>query len=244
MRRPLSLALALGTALAACSSSEVGRPPEMSTVGRTGFEGPVVASDRLAIAVPPPQPARYAYQQASLWQAGPETLLGDRRAKNLGDILTIVIEIDDKAEIRNTTDRSRSGSENASVGGFFGLGKVFGGDGDGLSPNVELGSDSQFKGNGSVRRNEKLTMRVAATVVQVLPNGQLVVQGDQEVRVNNELRDLQVTGIVRPMDISRYNEIPYDRIAGARISYGGRGQITDAQQPRYGQQITDRLMPF
>ncbi len=247
MRRPLSRALILGLAagLAACSSSEVGRAPEMSAVGQSGFEGqPLVAPQRAAIAVPPPQPARYAYQQASLWQAGPETLLGDRRASNLGDILTVVIEIDDGAEIRNSTDRSRSGSEGATVGGFFGLGNVIGGGDRGLNPNVELGSQSEFRGDGNVRRNEQLTMRVAATVVQVLPNGQLVIQGDQEVRVNSELRDLQVSGIVRPMDISRYNEVPYDRIANARISYGGRGQITDVQQPRYGQQITDRLMPF
>jgi flagellar L-ring protein precursor FlgH len=105
-------------------------------------------------------------------------------------------------------------------------------------------SQSDFEGSGSVKRNEKLTLRVAATVVTVLPNGQMVIQGDQEVRVNFELRDLQVTGIVRPEDISRHNEISYDRIAGARISYGGRGQITSAQQPRYGQQATDRLMPY
>lgn len=243
---PLPLALGLLAGLAACSSSEVGRAPEMSAVGQSGFDGqPLVTPQRAAIAVPPPQPARYAYQQASLWQAGPATLLGDRRAQNLGDILTVVIEIDEEAEIRNSSDRSRSGSESASVGGFFGFGNVLGGgDGDGLNPNVELGSDSDFRGDGSVRRNEQLTMRVAATVVQVLPNNQLVIQGDQEVRVNNELRDLQVSGIVRPTDISRYNEVPYDRIANARISYGGRGQITDAQQPRYGQQITDRLMPF
>jgi flagellar L-ring protein precursor FlgH len=244
--RPLPLAaLGLLAALAACSETPIGRPPEMTTIGQRGPDTrPILSPERAAIAVPQPQAARYAYQQASLWNAGPETLLGDRRAKNLGDLLTIVIEIDEQAEIRNSTDRSRTGSEGASVGGFFGLGNVLGGTTDKLSPDVELGSDSRFRGNGSVRRSEKLALRVAATVVEVLPNGQLVVQGDQEVRVSNELRDLQVTGIVRPMDISRYNEIPYDRIAGARISYGGRGQITDAQQPRYGQQIADRLMPF
>ena len=111
-------------------------------------------------------------------------------------------------------------------------------------PNVAMQSESEYDGDGSVKRNEKLTLRVAATVVEVLPNGQLVIQGDQEVRVNYELRDLQITGIVRPMDISRYNEIPYDRIAGARISYGGRGQLTSAQQPRYGQQVVDRYLPY
>jgi flagellar L-ring protein precursor FlgH len=114
----------------------------------------------------------------------------------------------------------------------------------GMTGDLQLESQSDFKGDGSVKHNEKLMLRIAATVVRVLPNGHLVIQGDQEVRVNFELRDLQVTGIVRPEDISRYNEIEYDRVAGARIIYGGRGQITDAQQPRWGQQVTDRIMPY
>jgi flagellar L-ring protein precursor FlgH len=109
---------------------------------------------------------------------------------------------------------------------------------------LNIESESDFSGQGSVRRNEKLMLRVAATVVQVLPNGHLVIQGDQEVRVNYELRDLQVAGVVRPEDISRHNEIEYDRVAGARIVYGGRGQITAAQQPRWGQQVTDRVLPY
>lgn len=242
---PRALALGLALVLAACSQTPIGGPPTMSTTGQRGPDTQAILSpERAAIAVPQPQAARYAYQQASLFNAGQQALIGDSRAQNLGDLLTIVIEIDEKAEIRNSTDRSRSGSEGASVGTFFGLGNVIGGEAANLRPDVELESDSRFRGNGSTRRNEKLTLRVAATVVEVLPNGQLVVQGDQEVRVNNELRDLQVTGIVRPMDVSRYNEVSYDRIAGARISYGGRGQITDVQQPRYGQQITDRIMPF
>ena len=105
-------------------------------------------------------------------------------------------------------------------------------------------SESRFRADTETRRDEEITLRVAATVVTVLPNGQLVIQGDQELRVNNELRDLQVTGIVRPEDISRYNEIAYDRIAGARIIYGGRGQLTSAQQPRWGQQVTDKVLPY
>ena len=105
-------------------------------------------------------------------------------------------------------------------------------------------STSSYQGDGSVRRKEKLTLRVAATITEVLPNGVLRIQGSQEVRVNYEIRELIVTGFVRPEDISRQNEITYDKIAGARISYGGRGQITDVQQPRYGQQIVDNLLPF
>ena len=136
------------------------------------------------------------------------------------------------------------GSEIAEVGGFFGVSNMLPPGMMKLNPNVEMGSQSEYSGDGSVKRNEKLRLRIAATVVQVLPNGHLVIQGDQEVRVNYELRDLQITGIVRPEDISRYNEIPYDRIAGARIAYGGRGQISSVQQPRYGQQVVDRVLPY
>jgi flagellar L-ring protein precursor FlgH len=241
-RRLLILALA---ALAGCAPGTIGQPPEMTSIGRAEDGAPpILTSERAALAVPPPQAARYAYQQSSLWNTSPSGLLGDKRAKNLGDILTIVIEIDDEAEMRNSTTRTREGMEAAEVGGFFGASSVLPPGLMKLNPNVEFGSQSEYSGDGTVKRNEKLTLRVAATVVQVLPNRHLVIQGDQEVRVNYELRDLQVTGIVRPEDISRYNEVPYDRIAGARIAYGGRGQLSSAQQPRYGQQVVDRYMPY
>ena len=241
MRSPLLLALLLG----ACGVQTIGQPPEMTTIGRAEDGAPpILTAERAALAVPPPQAARFAYQQASLWSTTPAGLLGDRRARNLGDILTVTIEIDDEAEMRNTTSRSRAGSESAGVEGFLGAGNVLPPGFMKLNPNIGLESESEYDGDGATRRNEKLTLRVAATVVEVLPNGQLVIQGDQEVRVNYELRDLQITGIVRPMDISRYNEIPYDRIAGARILYGGRGQLTSAQQPRYGQQAVDRYFPY
>ena len=228
--------------LAACNGNKVGQAPEMTAIGENGLGMPIVSPERAAIAVPPPQPARYSYQQGSLWNTSPDGLLGDKRAASLGDILTIVIEIDDEAEMRNTSSRTRDGSEKASVDAFFGLGNTM--PNSKINPNLELDSQSSYKGSGTVKRNEKLTLRVAATVVNVLPNGHLVIQGDQQVRVNYELRDLQVTGIVRPEDISRYNEISYDRIAGARISYGGRGQVSSVQQPRYGQQVMDILLPF
>jgi flagellar L-ring protein precursor FlgH len=230
-------------ALAGCS---IGQPPNMTSIGEAAPDAlPILTAERMALAVPPPQPASFAYQQGSLWSNGPSGLLGDRRARNLGDLLTVVIEIDEEAEIRNTTSRTREGSESASIGAFFGIESILPGEiTSKLSPSLEVGAESDFRGQGSVRRNEKITLRVAATVVRVLPNGHLVIQGDQEVRVNYELRDLQVTGIVQPEDISRHNEIAYDRVAGARISYGGRGQISSAQQPRWGQQATDMVAPF
>ncbi|NVO56820.1 flagellar basal body L-ring protein FlgH [Rhodobacteraceae bacterium B1Z28] len=185
--------------------------------------------------------------RSSLWSGGQQSLLGDQRAIKKGDILTVVIELDEEAEISNNTNRSRSGSEELGVFGLFGLPQRVQErlpDGATLDEAVSIESDASSAGRGSVRRKEKLTLRVAATVLDVLPNGVLSISGSQELRVNFELRELLVAGYVRPQDISRQNEITYDKIASARVSYGGRGQITDVQQPRYGQQVLDSLLPF
>ena len=159
----------------------------------------------------------------------------------------MVVEISDSATISNETNRSRSSSENTTGGALLGLpliaDTIFPGAGT-LAPAADLGSTSASGGAGDTTRSEDIELRVAATVTEVLPNGHLVIQGSQEVRVNFELRDLQVAGVVRPEDISRRNEITYDKIADARIAYGGRGQLFDMQQPRYGQQIVDIIMPF
>ena len=185
--------------------------------------------------------------QASLWSGGQHSLLGDQRAMKKGDILTVAIELDEKAEISNDTNRSRSGSESLEIPSLLGLPQRAADKlpiGASLDEAVSVDSSSVSKGKGSVKRKEKLTLRVAATVVDVLPNGVLSISGSQELRVNFELRELLVAGYVRPEDISRQNEITYDKIASARVSYGGRGQISDVQQPRYGQQILDALLPF
>ncbi len=192
------------------------------------------------------QPQR-SVDQSSLWSGGRESLLGDRRAMQKGDILTVVIEIDEEAEISSDTSRARGGSETLGMSHFFGLPQRLDENlpaGATMADAVDLASDSKSSGKGSVKRNEKLTLRVAATVVDVLPNGVLSISGSQELRVNFEMRELLVTGFVRPEDIARQNEITYDKIASARVSYGGRGQITDLQQPRYGQQILDAVLPF
>lgn len=185
--------------------------------------------------------------RASLWTGERGSLLGDRRAMQRGDIMTVVIEIDDRAEISNSSDRSRSASQQAGLPQLFGLPQRLGSrlpDGATAAAIVDLSSQSNASGDGSVRRNERLTLRVAVTITDVLPNGVLAIVGQQEVRVNFELRELIVTGYVRPEDITRQNEITYDKIASARISYGGRGQITDMQQPRVGQQVLESVLPF
>jgi flagellar L-ring protein precursor FlgH len=164
-----------------------------------------------------------------------------------GDILTVVIEIDERAEIQNSSQRSREASEQLGVPSLFGLPDVISdmlpGSGT-LDSAVGFDSASSSSGDGTTARNETLELRIAGVVTSVQPNGVLAIWGSQEVRVNNELRELLVTGYVRPEDITRQNEITYDKIASARISYGGRGAIADAQRPRPGQRVLDRTLPF
>lgn len=241
MKKPFVLVCLI--ALAACSRlNEVGKAPSFSPV-ETGDEYYAMTAGGL------PPGARNAgpMAQASLWSGERESLLGDRRAAVRGDILTVVIEIDDKAEISNSTGRSRTSSDTMAVPSLLGVPQVVDPmlpDGASMADAVNSKSASKFQGDGSVQRKEKLTLRVAATITEVLPNGVLRIEGSQEVRVNFEVRVLTVTGYVRPEDIARQNEITYDKIAGARISYGGRGQITEVQQPRYGQQVLEKILPF
>ena len=241
---PLAALLAAALALGGCGDrlENIGRAPAM-----TGIDGSREAMAMSSTPMPNDIAARRSSDGASLWTAGRSSLLGDRRAQQAGDILTVVIEIDESAEISNASERSRAGSETMGIPQFFGIPQRIDGElpeGASMGEAVNLGSSGQSSGQGTVRRSEALTLRIAATVVEVMPNGTLRIEGAQEVRVNFELRELLVTGYVRPIDISRQNEITYDRIANARISYGGRGQITDVQQPRYGQQIVDILLPF
>ncbi|RMF39640.1 MAG: flagellar basal body L-ring protein FlgH [Alphaproteobacteria bacterium] len=240
------LVLILALAVAGCARLEnVGKPPDFTAPGRPEPAVAPVAPERLALATP--RPVSEATTPASLWRVGRESLFGDRRAQMQGDIVTVVIEIDDKAKISNATTRNRSGTESLSVPNLFGVPSVA----DvilpknaGLDPAVSINSNSSSEGDGTVDRSEKIELRVAATVTDVLPNGHMVIRGAQEIRVNYELRELQVAGVIRPEDISRRNEVTYDKIAEARILYGGRGQLTEVQQPRYGQQIADIILPF
>lgn len=221
---------------------DVGRAPAFSPLEGSFQHHAMYASPFPDSAAPDaPQDA------ASLWTSTRASLFGDRRAAQRGDIMTVVIEIDDRAEITNATDRSRSGDTSMGIPQLFGIPQRLDRklpEGASMADAVESSGASTFAGDGSVARKEKLQLRIAATVVEELPNGVLRIEGQQEVRVNFELRELIVSGYVRPGDISRQNEITYDKVAGARISYGGRGQITDVQQPRWGQQIIDHVLPF
>lgn len=183
----------------------------------------------------------------SLWNSSPKSLFGDRRASQAGDILTVVIEIDDQAELQNSVSQNRQANQGFGLDAFFGLPEVINGTlpaGASVSPAVDVSRDRQTDGSGMISRNEKITLRLAAQVSRVRPNGYLVVEGRQEIMVNNEVRYLQVTGLIRTQDISRLNTITYDKMADARVYYGGQGNITDTVKLQKGQKILNRLLPF
>lgn len=244
--RPLiGLAIA-GVLLSGCNAldrlSNLGAAPEMSRI-----QNPTQAPGYQPISMPMPAPVVATRQANSLWQEGSRAFFKDQRASDIGDIITVVVAIDDGADLTNTTTRTRANSEGANLGGLFGyegaLGQVFpeGVTGENL---VDLGSNSSNVGSGVVDREEDVNLRIAAVITQKLPNGNLVLYGRQEVRVNFEVREVVVGGVIRAADITSGNTISYDQMAEARIAYGGRGQLTDVQQPRYGSQVLDIIMPF
>lgn len=241
----LAATLALVSLLAGCSTMDrlasVNQAPKL-----TAIADPTAQPGYRPVNMPMPQVVAASYQPNSLFSNEARGFFKDQRAHKIGDILTVSVIIDDSAQISNGTNRSRTSGSESSVGGV--LGSIFNKqvplvDVDATGA-IETGGSMSDSGNGSVNRSESLETQVAAVVTQVLSNGNLVIEGRQEVRVNFEVRDLIVAGIVRPEDIHADNTIPSSKIAEARISYGGRGQITDMQQPRYGQQIADAIMPF
>jgi len=232
-----TLALGLSGCGAVGRLKQVGKAPPLSQADPLDMPSVEESLGRRTPSQPPVGPAA----TASLFRTGAGAFLGDQRAARVGDILTVRINVADKAEVGNTTARSQGGSENAGLSTLLGLEKLLPGD---PSKAVASNSTSKFNGTGTISRSETINMTMSAIVTGVLPNGNLAIRGRQEIRVNYELRELIVSGIVRPQDIARDNSIRHSQIAEARISYGGRGQLTSAQQARWGQQIYDALFPF
>lgn len=241
------LALLAATALVGgCSGlqriSEIGTMPALSTI-----QDPHTQPGYKPVSLPMPAPISAERRPNSLWQAGTRAFFKDQRAAQVGDILTVIIDISEQAKLGNETVRTRVDSDTANVSHIAGfetqLQKILPHAAD---PNnlLAAGSNSSVDGTGKITRTDQVNVHVAMLVTQVLPNGNLVVIGHQEMRVNYEVRDLQITGVIRPQDISAINTISLDKIAEARVSYGGHGQLMDVQQPRYGQQLFDILMPF
>ena len=234
--------LATAAVASGCSSidrlSQIGEQPKLAAI-----ENPTAQPGYKPVQMPMPKPETASYNANSLWRNGSRAFFRDQRAARIGDLLTVTVNITDKANIANETQRSRTNKEDSGITDFAGS-KALGA--NKILPGRILTADSTASsdGKGSVNRQEALQTNVAAVVTQVLPNGNLVVEGKQEIRVNFEIRELIVAGIVRPEDIQSDNTIDSSKIAQARIAYGGRGQITDVQQERYGQQLSDILLPF
>ena len=228
----------LGTALCSCSTMDrlesIGTPPKMAPVGNP-------ADSKLVAAIPKLPPI--THDDNSLWQPNAKSFFSDPRASRVGDVITVNVSIADSADLSNTTSRSRNNSDAANLTNFFGVETILP---KAMNPGnlVNMGSNTSNVGAGSVNRKESVNMTMAALVAQVLPNGNLVIDGHQQVRVNSEMRDLQVSGIVRREDITQQNSVNLDQIAEARVTYGGQGTVTDVQQPRLGSQIFDILMPW
>ena len=218
--------------------SQIGEQPKLSEI-----DNPTARPGYKPVQMPMPKPEAVSYNANSLWRNGSRSFFKDQRAHQIGDLLTVTVNITDQANFANESQRSRKTTDDSGITAFLGSNLL---SGSNLLPGRFLTADSNssYDGKGSIVRQETLQTNVAAVVTQLLPNGNLVVEGKQEIRVNYEKRELIVAGIVRPEDIQSDNTIDSSKIAQARIAYGGHGQITDVQQPRYGSQVMDILLPF
>jgi flagellar L-ring protein FlgH len=236
--------LSVFSAVTGCSAidrlSQIGETPKLNAI-----ENPTAQPGYKPVSMPMPKPETVSYNPNSLWRNGSRSFFKDQRARQIGDLLTVTVNITDQANFANETQRNLTGSEGSAITDFLGA-QTLGTQAQKVLPGnlLQANGTSQYDGKGSIQRQETLQTNIAAVVTQVLPNGNLVVEGKQEIRVNFEVRELIVAGIVRPEDIQSDNTIDSSKIAQARISYGGRGQINDIQQPRYGQQVMDVLLPF
>src|SRR5215470_8597734 len=239
-----STLLAIVSASGGCSAidrlSQIGETPKLNAI-----ENPTTQPGYKPVSMPMPKPEVVSYNANSLWRNGSRAFFKDQRAHQVGDIMTVTVNITDQAKLGNETQRNTTGSEASAITDFAGA-KTLGAQAQKVLPGnlLTANGSSQYDGKGSIQRQETLQTNIAAVVTQVLPNGNLVVEGKQEIRVNFEMRELIVAGTVRPEDIQSDNTIDSTKIAQARIAYGGRGQLTDLQQPRYGQQVFDVLLPF
>lgn len=238
-----ALALAVALLLSGCGAlsrlAEIGRPP-----GMTPSADPTKEPGWRPITMPMPKRETTPNQANALWRPGSRAFFKDQRAAQVGDIVTVLVTMNDSANLTNATAATRSGSESAGIPNMFGMQALLPKTIVDPSKLLSASSSNNNTGTGQIKRAESVTLRLAGVVTQVLPNGNLVVSARQEVRVNSELRELQVTGVIRPQDIASDNTVRHDRMAEARIAYGGRGQLMDVQSPRWGQQIMDIVLPF
>ena len=233
--------------LSACNTvsrlSEIGDGPEL-----TEITNPTVMPQYRPVSMPMPAANPSTNNPNSLWRSGAVAFFKDHRAKAVGDILTVNLALNDKATLKNSTDRARTDRETADVTAWLGFPAKLAKNNlpAGFDPTAaaNFGNAHATNGDGTITRSEIVTLNFAAVVTQILPNGALVIMGRQEILVNAEIRELLVTGIVRPEDIESDNTIVHTKIAEMRVAYGGSGTLSGLQQPRWGTQLWDILFPF
>jgi flagellar L-ring protein precursor FlgH len=221
--------------------SNTGRAPPLSPI-----TNPTAAPNYQPVSMPMP-PVEQPQSPDSLWQSNATGFFKDQRASRVGDIVTVLVNINDGATLKDNTAAGRTGTTSLGIPAFFGLQslipRVFGKDVS-SSNLVSVSGAGSSTGTGSIQRNETVTLSLAGEITQILPDGNLVVAARQEMEVNAELRVLNVYGIIRPEDITAENTVNSDQMAEARISYGGTGTLVNMQHPRVGQQVVDTLMPY
>ena len=247
-KRSLLLRCALLSTVAMLSTScssidklkQIGEQPPLSPV-----DNPTTKPGYKPVQMPMPTPQPVTYNPNSLWRNGSRAFFKDQRAHQVGDIMTVKVNINDTAQFQDQTQTTHTATEDSGITNFIGANTIVN-PAKAVLPGRLLSADSnsQSNANGSINRQDQLVTNVAAVVTQLLPNGNMVIEGKQEIRLNSEVRELIVAGVVRPEDIDSDNSIELPKIAEARVAYGGRGELTNIQQERYGQQALDVLLPF
>ncbi len=222
---------------------------------------PVVQSEsparKLAPSAQMTQPAQMASlashdatANGSLWVENGGRSLGEMfvnaKARRIGDIVTIRIVESSSASNKASTDTDRASSLDVGLSSFFKLEDEFPSTQAFFNPfsPAQASYESEFEGTGSTVRSGALEAYISARIVQILPNGNFVIEGNREVRVNNENQIITLTGVVRPRDISGENVVQSTYIADARISYSGSGIVNDQQRPGWLVRILDNIWPF
>ena len=236
--------------LASCSNtieklSRIGKAPEFAKIELPAID--IAPQDETKKHTQTQVNQRYAQRVNSLWSPGSNNFFRNKHNWRLGDIIMVKVDITDSAKIDNSTQHTRKGGETVGIPNVLGLEKTIAEavSSDGKAANlISTNNQHQHQGSGNISRKEAVSTEISALVTQIFQNGNLLIQGKQEVRINNELREVTIAGIIRPRDISDANTIKSEQMAEARISYGGRGSVSDVQEPRIGNQVIDILSPF
>ncbi|WP_032112802.1 flagellar basal body L-ring protein FlgH [Candidatus Paracaedibacter symbiosus] len=245
---PILTMILSGCALSGCSGSlvarmtNVGDPPDMSQT-----QNPTLMDGYRPVSMPMPYPEPELTNVNSLWQTGSRAFFKDQRANRVGDVITVLVDLNDKSKIDSNNTYNRNASHVSNVTNFLGFESKF----SAIFPKAvnpanltNTGSNSQDTGRGLLDRKDILELKIGATIIQVLPNGNLVIQGRQEILFETELRIVEVRGIIRREDIASNNTVPYEKISEARIAYGGRGDVSDVSSVPWGQQTLNRILPW